>query len=261
MSTLNVAWMVNVLAQAIEATASGSYVPVGDHAEIHAMRDAGFIKFDKRKKDENNSWMATAAEGVTVTQLEQHFTAQDTAPQIQTEAAAIPAAPAFEAPALEQTAAPQFTAEQAPAAPVVHGEFVGQQLEAPVVVDTVTIGDNAIEIESGIAYVKHVPVGLRNVAPRSEKYPFEQLATLKQQSTDVNFVPSFHIANMQTKNFSNTVTRANEKYEASHGVTFRAQRAPANDPKGEGVRVFAMSLDQAPARQSRKKKEVAAPVA
>lgn len=293
MKLLDLAWMTSVMQQAIEATELQSNIYVGNFAETLALHEAGFIKIDKRKKDPEGNWYAVAIEGKTVAQMTEHFNAVNAAAAAQQAAeqqaapaplidpalaAPAPATEAYAAPApvlqeyaapaadLAATAQPQFAADTAaPAAQPTAAQLnnvIGEVLETPQVLNTVPVGDSAIEIVVGVPFIKHVPVGIqrKESTPRTEKYPFLQMADLKRGAIaegKVDFIPSFHVAGAKTKNFASTVTRANNTYEKSHGVTFRATQAHANDPNGAGVRVYAMSLDQAPARATRKKKDEA----
>lgn len=266
---LNTAWMLSVLQQAIANTAAGAPIFVGDHPEINALRDAGFLKIDKRKKgDEAGTYWAQA----TDTANEANFNAAFLAPAAPTALTDPNTTPAT----LEDTATPQFeqAAHAAPAppplapaplaAPVSTDQAESTVIGAnsnPQIVDTVVIGDTSVAIQTGIAYVKHKPKPPTRDpnTVRAEKYPFSVLANMKRDNMhsatpDDNFVPSFHVAGAVTKNFSGNVTRANETYEASHGVTFRSTNAAADDVNGAGVRVFCMSIAQAPARATRKAK-------
>ena len=268
MTKLNTAWMLNVLQQAIANTAAGEPIFVGAHPEIIALRDAGFLKIDKRKKGEEAGTFAAVA---TETASEVAFHAAFPAEVAQPVPAPLPVAdaPQFEpaAPAEPQFEAPAPAPAPAPAAPLAppvdqdstEAVVIGAQ-GTPAVVDTVTIGDSTIAIQTGIAYVKHKPKPPeRKTVARVEKYPFSVLADMKRanmQSPEASdsFVPSFHVAGVVTKNFSGNVTRANEIYENSHGVTFRATTTGVDDVNGAGVRVFCMTIAQAPARATRKVK-------
>lgn len=266
MASLNLAWMLSVLQQAIANTASDQPTWVGEFPEITALKDAGLIKIDKRKKgEEAGTYWASATETASEAAFHTAFPATAApapAPAAPVETAPAPVAPQFDG--VQQDVPAPAPAPAAPvteqAAPVATDTVIGTDA-APQVVDTVTIGDSTISIQTGIAFVKHKPTPPKrsDAADRPEKYPFSVLAKLKYDNMhsatpDANFIPSFHVANVATKNFSGNVTRANPKYEASHGVTFRVTAAAPNDPNGAGVRVFCMSVDQAPARATRKAK-------
>lgn len=278
MTQLNTEWMLTVLRQAMANAASGSPIFVGDFPEIEALKQAGLLKVDKRKKgEEEGTFYATATEQAS----EAAFYAAFPPVQVQ-EAAPAPAAPAvtdyvpqFEpatqtAPVEQQAApapAPAPALAPAPAVQEAADAVVIGADATPTTVDTATIGDTQFAIQTGIAFVKHKPKppARKEGTVRQEKYPFSVLAKLKldnmnSEHPDDNFIPSFHVAGAVTKNFSGNISRANEGtennagYEKTHGVTFRATQAAPNDPCGEGVRVFCMSLAQAPARQQRKAK-------
>lgn len=268
MSQLNTVWMLSVLHQIIANTANEQPTFVGDCPEITALKDAGLIKVDKRKKGEEEGTFAATA---TATASEAAFHAAFPADAaVEVAQAPVPAPAPAPAPAPVDTSIPQFDAAPAPATAAADtGDAVvigaGSQ---PAVIGTAVIGDTEVQIQTGIAFVKHKPQPpKRNGATeRQEKFPFLQLAELKRanmlsDAPNPDFVPSFHVAGAVTKNFSGNITRANPRYEESHGVTFRATQAGKDDPNGEGVRVFCMSIDQAPPRASRKAKAQAAEAA
>lgn len=257
MSQLNIQWMITVMQQAIDARDQGTNIFVSDFPEIADLAARGFLIINKRKKDADGNWYATAAENLT----------NDVVTAALTSAAPAPAPAPVPVPApvdtLAQTAVPQFDAAQAPAAPPVAAEgevAIGGGTPRQVLETFANADGDQFELEVGVAFVKRSNIAGLNAArqPRAEKYPFSKIADLKRDNIGNDaFVPSFHIANKESKNISGMVTRNNEVYEKSHGVTFRAQQVGAEDPKGAGVRVFAMSIAQAPARKRANKKEAA----
>ena len=259
MSQLNIQWMITVMQQAIDARDQGTNIFVSDFPEIADLAARGFLVINKRKKDADGNWYATAAENLTNDVVTAALTAAAAAP------APTPAPVPVPAPVdtLAQTAVPQFDTATAPAAPPVaaEGEVAIGGGTPRQVIDTFANADgDQFELEVGVAFVKRSNIAGLNAArqPRVEKYPFSKIADLKRDHiANDAFVPSFHIANKESKNISGMVTRNNEVYEKSHGVTFRAQQVGAEDPKGAGVRVFAMSIAQAPARKRANKKEAA----
>lgn len=148
---------------------------------------------------------------------------------------------------------PELSEQAAPKAPIVGGDV------SYAVVDKVTRGDSEIAIEVGIAY--ELPqVAAKRSSPKAtaESQPYNEIATYKVAHPET--APSFHLAGRKTKDVSGLIKRHAERYEKSHGVTFRAAAARADDPLGEGVRVFALFNNEAPARRAKKvKKEVEAP--
>ena len=258
MSKLNTQWMASVLAQVIANTAQGVPTFVGEHPEIMALKEAGFIKIDKRKKgEEEGTFASVATETATMDAFHAAFPADAAqAPQVAPQLAEVDTAAqvaADQAAQLAATAQPQFTDAPAPApapAPVAQavpdvaaGDLVIGGGTPAAVVDTVERGGTSFAIEVGIPFVKikQRPPAARQTTERAEKYPFSVLAQLKydnmhSDSPNPDFVPSFHVAGVQTKNFSGNVKRANDGsekvqgYEATHGVTFRATAAGANDP-------------------------------
>lgn len=266
---LNRTWQSQVFAQALAASIGGTYIFVGaQHPEVQDLVDRGFLKLDKRKKDADGNVSATAVEGVTQDQVDATLAAADA--QAQPAPAPTPApvetlapepvpapAPAPTAPVdtLAATAQPVFNATAAATA----GDVVLGGTEHTVL-DTVELGGEQFEIETGVQYVKRSP-NIANIArtPREDKYPFAALADAKRaRLEDDTFLPSFHVAGKQLKNMSNLLSKYIKKYEASHGVTFRGQQVKDNDPKGAGVRVFAMNPATAPERKSPIRKKDAA---
>lgn len=250
MSQLNIQWMITVMQQAIAARDQGTNIFVSDFPEIADLAARGFLIINKRKKDADGNWYATAAANLTN--------------DVVTAALTVPPVPVPEpVDTLAQTAVPQFDAAQAPAAPPVAAEgevAIGGGTPRQVLETFANADGDQFELEVGVAFVKRSNIAGLNAArqPRAEKYPFSKIADLKRDNiANDAFVPSFHIANKESKNISGMVTRNNEVYEKSHGVTFRAQQVGAEDPKGSGVRVFAMSIAQAPARKRANKKEAA----
>lgn len=266
---LNREWQKQVFAQALSAVANGTYIFVGpQYPEIEDLVARGFLKLDKRKKDAEGNVSAVAVDGITQDHVDAVLSTADAAPApapVATETLAPTPAPApapAPAPIAEQ---PVFDGE--PAATV--SDVVLGSTEHSVI-DTVALGGENFEIETGVQFVKRAPniAALARSTVREDKYPFAAIADLKLKPEHINddtFLPSFHIANKQLKNMSGMLKRFIEKYEATTDVTFRAQQVKANDPKGEGVRVFAMNKHTAPARKSPAKKKgadlAASPVA
>lgn len=288
MSALNLAWMITVVQQAIDARDQGTNIFVGNFPEIADLSARGYLEVNKRKKDADGNWFAVAPAGLTIETVSAALnpaTAAPVAPVVQEVQQPAPVAPVAEAtavtqqpapavadtlapataPSLAETAQPQFASQ--PAVTPAAGEVIIGQGLAHQTLNTVQNAENeSFDIDVGVAYVKRSNIAaLQNAVrkPRPEKYPFSVIANLKLDPANlVNpaFVPSFHIANKESKNISGIVTRNNDLYE-KQGVTFRAQQVDANDPKGAGVRVFAMSVDQAPARKTANKKKAAAAAA
>lgn len=216
----------------------------------------------------------------------------ETAPVAQTEAPAAPvleetvAAPfgttnpeAAEAPT---HTAPEFTAMtaqiQTPATSVIEDQPTANPAElgaAPVVEQegVKIIGDDAfdvasvaqtrngeVDIDVGVPFVVKVSKAERKKATTGlEHHPFKDIAAFKLQNP--SSAPSFHVAGRAVKDMSNSVRRANERFEKEGStVTFRAQPAAEHDPKGTGVRVFALFVHEAPA-QRRSTRKVEADVA
>jgi len=276
---LNRNWQSQVFAQALAASVNGTYIFVGaQHPEVQDLVDRGFLKLDKRKKDADGNVSATAVEGITQDQVDATLAAADAtaptpaatpapvetlAPEPAPAPAPAPTAAPVPTPApvdtLAQTAQPVFGADQNATAVSTSGDVVLGGTDHTVL-NTVELGGEQFEIETGVQYVKRSP-NIANIArtPREDKYPFAALADAKRERLDDDtFLPSFHVAGKQLKNMSNLLSKYIKKYEASHGVTFRGQQVKENDPKGAGVRVFAMNPATAPERKSPIRKKDAA---
>ena len=121
MSKLNTQWMASVLAQVIANTAQGVPTFVGEHPEIMALKEAGFIKIDKRKKgEEEGTFASVATETATMDAFHAAFPADAApAPQVAPQSAEVDTAAqlaADQAAQLAATAQPQFTDAPAPQA-------------------------------------------------------------------------------------------------------------------------------------------------
>jgi len=280
---MNKQWQSQIFAQALAATLSGTHIFVGDYPETHDLVERGFLKLDKRKKDGEGNWSATAVAGVTQDQVDAALNADAApapapapAPVTTLENVAVETAPIttlentvtqIPTPAtpdntavLQATAQPVFGDTQVAAAAAAAGDTVIGGADHAVV-DTVTLGEDTFAIETGVQFVKRAPntANLKRATVREDKYPFAAIADLKAKPENINndeYLPSFHIVGKQVKNMSGMLARYIAKYEASHGVTFRAQQVKAGtDPQGDGVRVFAMNKTTAPARKSPSKKK------
>lgn len=206
-------------------------------------------------------------------------------PNFAEQAPAAPAAPQFTdvnapvAPVTQPVAEVTQTAPAAPAAAFKANEAVELGLnQSHQVVATAETKAGQFEIEVGVPFIKKAQGFVAGNAPRrkaewTSKYPFSDIANAKiQAGISSEALPSFHLAStpdkkMEVKNISNDVKRASEYWEAqpiegsTDRVTFRALSVGADDPKGEGVRIYAIALSQAPARRTVKKKKAAGNVA
>lgn len=194
-----------------------------------------------------------------------------------------PTAPAFAepaqvAPAVQQTLGvapvPAPVAQPlgtAPAAPAVQPAYsanaevllgTGQQHQ---VVGQAESKNGTFEIEVGIPFHKKATGFVKGQGRNAEwkpAYPFNEIAENKIQSgIHSDQLPSFHVAGKEVRDMSTQVKRANEVWEAKEiagttdRITFRSANVGAEDPKGAGVRVYAMALSTAPAIRKRKPKE------
>lgn len=176
---------------------------------------------------------------------------------------------------IEETTPVSF---DAPVAPVfesavgsaVQPEAVNQVATAPVTEqgDVKLIGDSAydvatvvptrsgeVEIEVGVPFtVKVTKAEQRKQNAGLEHHPYSAIAEFKLANP--TSTPSFHVADKELKDMSSSIKRANARFEKEGSqVTFRAQRADENDPKGAGVRVYALFVSEAPAQRTVRRKK------
>lgn len=258
---LNLAWMLSTFVLAAQETAKGAYI-VLDMAvpEVQDLVNRKYIKLNKKLHSEGNSVAAIAVKGAYAEDLIAdlglsydesigHVPVELRKPieQATTEVAAQPeVAPAFnvsDAAVTEQAAQP--------AAPTFHGETAQPAAAAaPQVVEVVERRGKETAIALGVSYRPQTN-NLASRAPQEEAYPYAEIVALKVAHP--NETPSFHVVGKESKDVSGMIRRHAKRYEESHGVTFRAQKVGADDINGAGVRVFALSLAEAPARPNRKK--------
>lgn len=112
-----------------------------------------------------------------------------------------------------------------------------------------------VEIDVGVPFVTKVSAAEKKEKNKGlEHHPFGEIAKVKLANPAT--APSFHLANRAVKDISNSVRRANDRYEKEGSpVTFRASAATEGDPKGPGVRVFALFLHEAPPQRRSSKKD------
>lgn len=278
MSTLNTAWMLSTLVLALQQSKAGSYIKVDPELpEIKDLVARKYIKTNKKLHNAEGTVAAVAVDGAFAEDLisdlgldyETNIVTvpvdlrKDDAP------ATTPAAPqAPVAPVADQAAQPavEQAIEQAqqPQAPAFYGEQAQAQTAAPQgelkigdgeyqVLNSVERRGKTIAIETGVAFVKK-PTGFAKGTGRTneEAYPYAELVAAKQ--ANLGSAPSFHLADAKTKNVSSMIKRHALKYEVSHGITFRANAVDSTDPQGAGVRVYALTVEEAPARRATAKK-------
>lgn len=144
-------------------------------------------------------------------------------------------------------------------APVAEGEGVRVIGDDSFDVATVAETKNGeVEIDVGVPFVIKVSAAeKRKKTAKLEHHPFDATADFKVKNP--TSMPSFHIAGKAVKDMSNSVRRANDRYAANGSpVTFRVVGVDEADPKGKGIRVYAMFTSEAPEqrRTSRKDKSV-----
>lgn len=183
-----------------------------------------------------------------------------TQPEFEAMTQTIPAAPV--APQTEQVvqeaAVAQIDTSALGAAPVKEEDGVKIIGDADFEVATVAHtrkGD--VEIDVGVPFIAKISAAERKKNKGSlEHHPFNDIAAFKIQNP--TSIPSFHVAGRAVKDMSNSVRRANVRFEKEGSpVTFRAQPALETDPKGPGVRVFAFFVSEAPEQRRTTKKETA----
>lgn len=136
--------------------------------------------------------------------------------------------------------------------------------QAHAVVGNATVKDQTFEIEVGVPFSKKATGFTKGNAPKREwkpTLPFEEIANAKiSYGHDAEQLPSFHVPNSTTQKISGMVRRASDEYAKrpvagiNDLITFRATNVDETDPKGAGVRVYAMWLSKAPAVKTRTKK-------
>ena len=162
-------------------------------------------------------------------------------------------------PAVTDAHIEQMTAEQQEAlgqAPVEEHDglkVIGDNEHEVIAVARTRNGE--VEIDVGVPFVTKVSAAEKKEKNKGlEHHPFGEIAKVKMANPAT--APSFHLANRAVKDISNSVRRANDKYEKEGSqVTFRAAAATEGDPKGPGVRVFALFLHEAPAQRRSSKKD------
>ena len=164
-----------------------------------------------------------------------------------------------QAPEVTQAHIEQLTAEQQEAlgqAPVEEHDglkVIGDTDHEVIAVARTRNGE--VEIDVGVPFVTKVSAAEKKEKNKGlEHHPFGEIAKVKMANPAT--APSFHLANRAVKDISNSVRRANDKYEKEGSqVTFRAAAATEGDPKGPGVRVFALFLHEAPPQRRSSKKD------
>ena len=164
-----------------------------------------------------------------------------------------------QAPEVTQAHIEQLTAEQQDAlghAPVEEHDglkVIGDTDHEVIAVARTRNGE--VEIDVGVPFVTKVSAAEKKEKNKGlEHHPFGEIAKIKMANPAT--APSFHLANRAVKDISNSVRRANDKYEKEGSqVTFRAAAATEGDPKGPGVRVFALFLHEAPPQRRSSKKD------
>lgn len=164
-----------------------------------------------------------------------------------------------QAPEVTQAHIEQLTAEQQEAlgqAPVEEHDglkVIGDTDHEVIAVARTRNGE--VEIDVGVPFVTKVSAAEKKEKNKGlEHHPFGEIAKVKMANPET--APSFHLANRAVKDISNSVRRANDKYEKEGSqVTFRAAAATEGDPKGPGVRVFALFLHEAPPQRRSSKKD------
>lgn len=164
-----------------------------------------------------------------------------------------------QAPEVTQAHIEQLTAEQQEAlgqAPVEEHDglkVIGDTDHEVIAVARTRNGE--VEIDVGVPFVTKVSAAEKKEKNKGlEHHPFGEIAKVKMANPET--APSFHLANRAVKDISNSVRRANDKYEKEGSqVTFRAAAATEGDPKGTGVRVFALFLHEAPPQRRSSKKD------
>lgn len=278
--SLNRKWMVQTFVQILAATEAGSFVPVNSaYPEIIDLTERKYVKQNKKLHNKDGEVAYVAAKGANTVDLltDLGYTAADrdelsqiisselidamtqaqTPAQPQTPVApqvpAAPTAPATpvapvpttpETPVTTAAAAPVVTAADVagniPAAPTLGGEVLGSTATA----STAAVQQNLSGIDTGAAIDLDVSFDAK---PVSKLIDYEGLVQTKLAHPESQ--PSIHIAGKKSKDISVQVKNQAEYYEKEKGITFRVRTVHDNDPKGAGVRVFALTVAEAPERR------------
>ena len=287
---LNLAWMFTTFILAAQQTNAGAFIEADTaYPEINDLVTRKYLKTNKRLLNDGTKVGAVVPAGAYAEDLiadlgldpveympkipadlrkptaDQPAVAAEQAAPVAAEQPAAPAvaqvAPTTELPAGTIGEQPQFHDQAAQTAADTTSAAIGGHV-AVTTVETVTRRDQNIPIALGVAYVKPQSGLTRARAAASaqeEAYPYKEIVELKVANPTE--APSFHIVGKKSKDVSGMIRRHALKYEASHGVTFRAQGVDATDPNGTGVRVFALFTTEAPKRPERKPKTDTAPAA
>lgn len=288
---LNTGWMVATFITVLSETSKGGFAVLDKTwDEVAELKRLTYIKAAPSKHKNGNEIAFTAQKDAHVEDLinDLDLNLSDFIDQIPAELrkmtnenAQVPQAPVFEQNEQAPAPAPVYpvdnedggevdAAPQAPVAADLQPQF-SETAQAPAATDAAdapqvdyapVIGENVtygvldkvetqigeLDIEVGIPFKQTIKKASQPKA--GSIYPFATLA--EQERAHPNTAPSFHLKDKILKNMSASLRRACITFEESHGVTFRGRNVGADDPKGEGVRIFALQKDAVPARRSSK---------
>lgn len=287
--SLNRAWMVATFAQILAQTEAGSFVPVNSsYPEIIDLTERKYVKTNKKLHNKDGEVAYVAVKGANVVDLltDLGYTAADReelstiisselidamtqaqAPQTENTAAsaqpavptaptpaataapvapAVPAMPVATEQAVPATAVPTAAdvAANIPAAPTLGGETLTQPATAAVAQQQTPEGvesaeNNTIDFDVDFTAAAGKPV--------SKTINYDALVQAKLAHPESK--PSLHIAGKKSKDISVPVKKQAEYYEKANGITFRVRTVGESDPKGAGVRIFALTVEEAPERR------------
>lgn len=266
--------MVSTFIQILTATENGSFVPVNaEYPEIIDLTERKYVKQNKKLQNKDGLVAYVAVKGANVVDLltDLGYTAADReelstiisselieamtqaqAPQAPS-AEATPAAPqvpqAPQVPAAPAVPTATDAAQTVPAAPTLGGAVLAQATTpvaavaetAPAVQQELAVGEVVSTIDFDVDFV--APAG----KPTSKTIDYDGLVKAKLARPDTK--PSLHIAGKKSKDISVPVRKQAEYYEQHNGITFRVRTVGDSDPKGAGVRIFALTVAEAPERR------------
>lgn len=280
--------MVSTFIQILTSTENGSFVPVNpSYPEIIDLTERKYVKQNKKLHNKDGLIAYVAVKGANAVDLltDLGYTAADreelstiisselieAMTQAQTPAPAAPttdaayAAPAPQVPqvpsapepsaALAVPAVPTATdaTQTVPAAPTLGGVVLAQATTpvaaaaetAPAVQQELNVGEAASAAVSTIDF--DVDFEAPASKPTSKTIDYDGLVKAKLAHPDTK--PSLHIAGKKSKDISVPVRKQAEYYEQHNGITFRVRTVGDSDPKGAGVRIFALTVAEAPERR------------
>lgn len=272
--SLNRAWQVATFVSILAATEAGSFVPVNAaYPEIIDLVDRKYVKKNTKLHNKDGNVAFVAMKGATAVDLltDLGYTAADrdelsqiisqelieamttaqTQAQPQVAAAAAPRAPQIPAAPIAPAAQAETpVTASTPAAPTVGGAVAPIATAAPVLPRTDGAAQSQPALDLGMSDEIDFGVAFTTVASKPSSKTLNYDGLVKAKLADLTSQPSLHVAGRKAKDLSAPVKRQAEYYEKTNGITFRVRSVGDTDPKGAGVRIFALTLEEAPERRA-----------